>query len=263
LGLGRKLAKLVGLLALAGLGWMAWERLPPREPGPLFPINYVRVEGGIENLDVAKLQEGLSPAVNDGYFSLDMVEIEGAVRSYPWVDTVRLARVWPDTLEIEITEQKAAARWGEQALLNPRGVRFSPGGLEAFTRLPVIYGPPGMEAYLLATMKNLNERLAPKGVAVASLDLSKRRAWIVKLDNGLEIFFGRQDPVNLLERFLEMVPKLGEGSFARLKRVDLRYPNGFAVIWKSEADGVIENKSENGADFPFIGTVGNLALEKN
>jgi hypothetical protein len=34
------------------------------------------------------------------------------------------------------------------------------------------------------------------------------------------------------------------------------------VIWKSEADGVIENKSENGADFPFIGTVGNLALEK-
>ena len=255
LRLGRKLAKLIGLMALGGLGWMAWERLPPREPGPLFPIRYVRVEGGIENLDVAKLKEVLLPAINGGYFSLDMRGIEGAVRSYAWIDTVRLTRVWPDTLEIGITEQKAVARWGEQALLNPRGARFSPGGLEAFAYLPAIYGPSGMEVYLLATLKSLNERLAPKGLAVASLDMSKRRAWIVKLDNGLEIYFGRQDPLKLLERFLEMVPKLGEDAFARLKRVDLRYPNGFAVVWKSEAESVMDIKSE-------IGTVGNLALEK-
>ena len=94
LRLGRKLAKLAALSVLAALGWAAWERLPPRPPGPLFPIAYVRVEGGIENLDAAKLQEALRPAVGGGYFSADMGEAERVVRTFPWVDGVRLARVW-------------------------------------------------------------------------------------------------------------------------------------------------------------------------
>ncbi len=262
IGLGRKLLKLASLSVLAGLGWLAWESLPPPAPGPWFPIAYVRVEGGIENLDVAKLQEALLPAINGGYFSQDLGEIEGAVRSFAWVDKVRLARVWPDTLEIGITEQKAVARWGDRGLLNPRGDRFAPESVEAFARLPVIYGPPGMEAYLLETLRRVNEVLAPKGVAVAALDVSKRRAWIVKLDNGLELYLGRQDdPLKLLERFLELVPKLGAESFARLKKVDLRYPNGFAVVWKSEAEIAPEIKNENGAESPQ-GAASNMAVEK-
>lgn len=264
LGLGRKLLKLAGLCVLAGLGWLVWERLPKLGPGPLFPIAYVRVEGGIENLDVAKLQEALLPAINNGYFLQDLGEIEGAVRPFAWVDKVHLARVWPDTLEIGITEQKAVARWGDQALLNPRGERFAPGGIEAFAYLPVIYGPPGMEAYLLDMLHSLNAKLASKGVAVAALDISKRRAWVVKLDNGLEMYFGRQDPLKLLDRFLEWVPKLGDDAFARLKRVDLRYPNGFAVVWKSEAEIEAEGRGENGAELPLNddGKASNLALEK-
>ncbi len=177
---------------------------------------------------------------------------------------IRLTRVWPDTLEIGITEQKAVARWGDRALLNPKGMRFAPGGIEAFGYLPVIYGPPGMEAYLLEMLKRLNDKLASKGVGVASLDMSKRRAWIVKLNNGLELQFGRQDePLMLLERFLDLVPKLGEDSFARLKRVDLRYPNGFAVIWKSEAESGANIKGENGTGFPLNGTASNMAVEKH
>lgn len=243
---------------LAGLGWLVWERMPSLGPGPWFPINYVRVEGGIENLDTTKLQQALRPAINGGYFSQDMGEIERAVRSFAWVDKVRLTKVWPDTLAIDITEQKAVARWGDRALLNPEGMRFTPDGIDGFSHLPVIYGPTGMEAYLLEVLKNLNDKLASKGVAVASLDLSKRRAWIIKLDNGLELHFGRQEPLDLLERFLGQVPKLGVGSFSRLKKVDLRYPNGFAVVWKPETETVPENNIENGAEFPLKGT----AVEK-
>lgn len=262
LRLRRVLLKLGALGLLAGLGWLAWERLPRPGPGPLFPVAYVRIEGEIQNLDAAKLQEALSPAASVGYFSLDMAEIEGLVRSFAWVDKVRVARVWPDTLEIGVTEQRAVARWGDQALLNPKGVRFAPGGVEAFVRLPVIYGPPGMESYLLEMLGSLNDRLASRGVAVATLDMSKRRAWVVKLDNGLELYFGRQDPLKLLERFLELVPKLGDDVFARLKRVDLRYPNGFAVVWKTEAETGPEVKDGNGAQSPINGTASNLALEK-
>jgi cell division protein FtsQ len=141
-------------------------------------------------------------------------------------------------------------------------MRFAPEGVEAFAHLPVIYGPPGMEAYLLEMLKTLNDRLESKGVGVAALDMSKRRAWIVRLNNGLDLHFGRQDPIKVLERFLALAPKLGEEGFARLKRVDLRYPNGFAVVWKSEAESGAEIKGENGVGFQLTGMASNLALEK-
>ncbi len=256
-----RLLKLALLPVVAMLGWWAWQHLPAREPGPWFPIRYVRVEGEIENLDVQKLQETLGPSINGGYFSLEMGEIEGAVRSFPWVDRVQLARVWPDTLEIRIAEQKAVARWGEKALLNPRGERFAPAGAESFTQLPVIYGPPGMESFLLGMLKSLNEKLAQQKASVVSLDMSKRRAWVVKLDNGLELHFGRQDPLKALDRFLGLVPKLGEDGFARLKSVDLRYPNGFAVIWKPSMDSGLEMPEKSGAGYQVKDKASDMAKE--
>jgi cell division protein FtsQ len=248
--IGRKLFKLILVLALVGAAWKYWEIWSAaQEPGPLFPIAYVRVEGGIENLDLAKFQQAVLPIVSGGYFTLDTVELEGAVRSFAWIEGVRFTRVWSDTVEIFITEHKPVARWGDKALLNQRGERFAPDSIEAFSNLPVIYGPSGMEASLLEMLENLNDRLEPKGVSVASLDLSKRRAWVIKLSNGLEIHFGRQDPVQSLEQFLEWAPKLGEDGFSRLKRLDLRYTNGFAVVRKpaQEAGAGLEGESVTGS----------------
>ncbi|MEI7866279.1 MAG: cell division protein FtsQ/DivIB [Candidatus Methylumidiphilus sp.] len=251
----KRVLRFAMMFALAGLAWMGWERIPAQELRTLFPINYVRVAGEVENLDVGKLQDALQPTLSGGYFNQDLGEIEGVIHSFAWIDQVRLSRIWPDTLEVDITEQKAVARWGDRALLNPRGERFAPDGVEAYANLPVIYGPLGMESFLLDTLNALNDRLAAKGVKVATLDMSKRRAWIVRLDNGLELHFGRQDPVKVLERFLGLAPKLGEDVFAQLKRVDLRYPNGFALVWKS-AD---EINGEGGAMLQLNGKASNLA----
>ncbi|MDD5033859.1 MAG: cell division protein FtsQ/DivIB [Methylococcaceae bacterium] len=229
----RWLLKLIGLLAVVGLGWAGWERIPRIEVGTLWPIAYVRLEGGIENLNVDKLHQALLPSLRGGYFSLDMGEIEGAVRTFAWVDEVRVSRVWPDTVTIQLREHKAVARWGENALLNSVGARFSPEESGDFSALPVIYGPPGTETYLLGMLNTLNGKLEP--ARIASIDMSKRHAWVIKLNNGLEIHLGRQDPVKAMERFLTLAPQLGEDYLDRLKRVDMRYTNGLAVVWKDEA----------------------------
>ena len=261
--IGRRLFKLLLVVALAVPAWEYWERWSSAHgSGPLFPIGFVRVEGEIENLDLPKFRQALLPVIDGGYFTLNMAELEGVVRSFAWIDGVRFARVWPDTLEVSITEHKPVARWGDKALLNQKGGLFAPESIEAFSHLPVIYGPPGMEASLLEVLNSLNERLEPKGVGVVALDLSKRRAWIVKLSNGLVLHFGRQDPVKLLERFLEWVPKLGGDGFSRLKRVDLRYSNGFAVVWKSAEEIAAESEGEYGAESQVKGTASDLAVEK-
>jgi cell division protein FtsQ len=234
---------LIVVIALSVVGFsLRW----PAQAEPLFPIRYVRVEGAIENLDVAGLRRTLLPTVSTGYFSLPMREIERVARSYPWVDGVQVARLWPDTLVVRISEQKARVRWGDHSLLNQRGERFEPGGLDAFRELPAIVGPEGMENYLLGMLNGLNDRLKPKGLHIASLDMSKRRAWVVRLTNGTEVHFGRQDPMKALNRFLELMPKLGEDRIAAVQRVDLRYPNGFAVVWKPDASNLDHPSGQDG-----------------
>lgn len=205
-----------------------------------FPVRYVRIQGGIENLDTGKLREVLAPAVAAGYFSLDIGEVEGAARSCPWVESVQVSRVWPDTLVVTVKEHVPVARWGEKAMLDARGERFAPDRVEGFETLPELSGPPGTERHLLRTLAQMNELLAPQGFKVATLEVSKRRAWTLRLENGPEMYLGRREPVEAVEHFLSLVGKLGENRLARLLRVDLRYPNGFAVVWRPEADGLLE-----------------------
>jgi cell division protein FtsQ len=226
---------LVLVMALSVLGFsLRWFL----QAGPFFSIRYVRVEGAIENLDVESLRQALLPIVSTGYFSLPIEDIEKAAKSHPWVDGVQVARLWPDTLVLRISEQKPLVRWGNHALLNQRGERFEPGGLGAFRELPVIVGPEGMESYLLGMLNGLNDKLKTNGLRIASLDMSKRRAWVVRLTSGTEVHFGRQDPLKALDRFLALMPKLGEDRMAAVQRVDLRYPNGFAVVWKPDANNL-------------------------
>jgi cell division protein FtsQ len=70
---------------------------------------------------------------------------------------------------------------------------------------------------------------------VSSLRISDRLAWTVILADGLEISIGNQDPLKALDRLLIILPGLGDQRLALLKKVDLRYPRGFAVTWKSQS----------------------------
>lgn len=252
----------ISAICLAGLaGAFAWHYRSIFSE-TWFPIRYVRIEGEIRNLDVAKLDQALRPAVNTGYFSLDIREIEGVARSIPWVDRVQIARLWPDTLVVSVVEHKPIARWGDSVLLNDRGERFTPESVQAFTELPVIYGPAGMENFLLGMLKRLDDKLENMGAKVASLDLSKRRSWSVKLSSGMEIQFGRQDPVMSLTHFLELVPKLGESNLDQLLRADLRYPNGFALVRKAPSDAGADPKAP-ALGFHLLENASSLALDNH
>jgi cell division protein FtsQ len=251
----------LAILPAAALGWALWSWAPQWETR-FPPIAYVRVQGDILNIDPNKLKQALLPAVHANFFALDIGEIEGVARAFPWVDAVQVKRLWPDGLEVKIAEHRPAARWGDKALLNQRGERFQPEEVEAFSSLPAVYGQSGMEAYLLGILKNLNGKIRDKGINIVSLDLSKRRAWVIKLSNGLEMHLGRQDPLAAMDRFLALADKMGEGKIERFQRVDLRYPNGFAAVFKPEAEDEGATPPEPGAGNYLMGRTDNLALEK-
>lgn len=196
------------------------------------PVEYVRIEGELLNLDPAELSRALAAEVRDGLLFADLRAIEVAADNEPWVERAQAARVWPDTLVVRITEHRPVARWGDDQLLDGAGISFQPRRLEPFLDLPALAGPAGQERAVWAKYLELNEILAPHQLRLEGLSLSNRRAWTARVSGDTEIVFGHQDPVPALRRLLSLIPQLGGDRWPTIRRLDLRYPTGFAVVWR-------------------------------
>jgi cell division protein FtsQ len=78
--------------------------------------------------------------------------------------------------------------------------------------------------------------LAQADLTLESLSMDQRGAWRVVLGSGQEIRLGRRDIDQRLYRFFDVVAPALENELMRVKYVDLRYTNGFAVGWLDDAN---------------------------
>lgn len=240
----------VTLLVIAGV--FAWQEIKAQGVD-LMPVRYVRVEGAFQYIAKDKIKQVLNKQVMQGFYNVDLTEVKGAVEALPWAADVAVDRVWPDAIKIRITEQQPMVRWGEKSLLNGQGELFVPDNIAEFDSLPLINGPDGQENRLLEVMKGLALTLQDQAMALRVFDVNERRAWKVVLASGLEIKLGRQKPLENIQRFLRTVELLGEERLAMMAEVDLRYPNGYAVTWKADAEEIdwkkiVDKKAEAGIE---------------
>ena len=220
------LAILAGTVALA----KHWVSDPYR-----FPLDVVQVKGDFRHLDKQKLQDAVAINVAGGFFTVDVAAIRAAAEQLPWVYKATVRRVWPATLRINIEEQQAIARWGEQGYLNSNGEPFFPDALVGSLDLPELAGPEGHELNVLENFQRVNKTLAPLQIAVMRMELDSRRAWHLRVGDGVMLELGRTDIRERLQRFISADPTLFAGRIQALKRVDLRYSNGFSVYWQQLA----------------------------
>ena len=199
------------------------------------PVRYVRVEGFFQYLKKEEIKKILMPHVAKDFVSVDMKAIQSTIVSLPWISKAEVKRIWPDAIDIKIYEQKPVARWGEESLLNEQGDIFTPKNITEFTSLPLMQGPAGYEHRLLRVMKNLKAVLIEQSLELEELTVNDRRSWKMVLKNGVRLQLGRISPLKKIERFLKTLALLGEERTKAISLVDMRYPNGFAVTWKSAA----------------------------
>ena len=108
-----------------------------------------------------------------------------------------MRRHWPSSLEIRLEEHVAAAFWtangsGETRLVNRQGEVFI---AASNARMPSLAaGPEGSAPLLLARYRNFGEAVAPLGHELVALSLSAREAWQLRLDDGLVIQLGGNNP---------------------------------------------------------------------
>ncbi len=208
---------LVLALVLALMGWVAQR--------PMFQIQRAVVSGDLRQVD-RDLVAKRAHALRGNFFTVNLDAAAAELRAIPWVRAVNMRRLWPNGLEVEVEEQHPMAHWGDEQLLNTWGEVFVADYADA---LPRFDGPAGSGPEMARAAQQFNRELAPIGRQVEALDLSERRAWTLRLDNGLTLALGRDNIHERLTRFVGVYPLVFKDEPARGALVDLRYPGGFAL----------------------------------
>ncbi len=226
---GRIIVRWTGLLLLLGAvaAGVDWGITRLRDP-QLLPVRVVRIDGSFHHLQRPALEQAVASRLHGGFFTVDVAAVQDAVDRLPWVDRTSVRLIWPGTLQVTVEEQVPLARWQKKRLLNRRGEVFDPADIEPPAGLPLLSGPDGSEGEVLRRYRDLQTRLQPLGREIRELLLDARRAWTLQLDNGLVIRLGNKDVAARLARFFLVYPRLQQTE-TRLREMDLRYPNGFAV----------------------------------
>jgi cell division protein FtsQ len=193
---------------------------------PVFPLREIRVIGDVGHVTHEQVAEVITRELRGNFFTVDLAQARAAFEKLPWVRKVNVRRQWPDRLEVAVEEHQPLARWGSTALVNAHGEVFE---AAISSTLPVLLGPEGTAAEVVARYAEFDRLLTPIGRKVVLITLSARRAWQLRLDDGMVLELGRENLETRLAGFISAYPR----TVARLPRppshVDLRYGNGFAV----------------------------------
>jgi len=208
------------LAALYGAAYYATHR-----PG-LFPLHTLRLGTVPQRVDAAEVLDVVRNEAKGNLFTIDIEHLRLALEKLPWVRNVGIRREFPDALVLQIEEHQAVARWNDVALVNRQGEVFA---AESREKLPVFNGQDGTAGEIAQQYAQFSRQLAGLNLQVTRLDLSPRHAWQLQLSNGLVLELGREDMQQRLARFVAVYPYSLATAPGKVKYVDLRYRNGFAV----------------------------------
>lgn len=212
------------------------------------PVERVVINGEFERVSADQLEAVLRQAMGKGFLAADLRAIQDQVAGLPWVATARVSRQWPDTLDVTVTEEEPAARWGADGLLNAQGRLFIRHTTHIPAELPRLAGPEGSEAEVAARYVAIHEKLVERGLGIAALELDGRGAWTMLLSNGIGVRLGSQDVDIRLARFFEALDSVVAPVAVDVQFVDMRYTNGFSVGWKQQRSA----RSTTDEDLPAL-----------
>lgn len=200
------------------------------------PIRVVSIEGRFQRVSPVQVEQLVTHSLDAGFMSVNLAAVREKVEALPWVEQAQVRRRWPDGLRIEITEQVAAARWGDAGLLNTRGELFIRDARHMPPELPRLSGPEGTQVEVAQRYLSAQGRLIEAGARMTALDLDARGAWQLELSNGISVRLGRRDVEQRLDRFIETTLPLMATRAQDIAYIDMRYSSGFAVGWKPGAN---------------------------
>lgn len=202
---------------------------------PYFPVKSVKIDGELQRLDAAQLQQTAQQHIRGNIFKADLNAAREAFEALPWVAEAEVKRLWPDTVQIRIRERQPVARWEGGGLVDSEGEAFDAPTDEHF---PTFSGAAGAKQAMVAEYAAFKAILEPAGLGIERMDYGERASRTLTLNNGFVLRLGRLDADIRLRRFVRAWQEVLHERAADVEYVDLRYKDGFAVRYRSGGEAV-------------------------
>ena len=215
-------------------GWVGAER---------WPLSRLRVQAPEHHVRGEQIREIVLPYAQAGYFAVDLQAAQDAVERLAWVETVKVRKQWPDVLEVELTEHRPFARWGDDRLLSEQGKLIPvPEGLDV-SDLPDLGGPDNRTEEVVALYEYARDLFAGSGMPLERVRMDARGSWEIRLAGGIDVMVGRHEARARLARFIRVLPQLVAVQKTPIVRADLRYTNGFTLSWADRVPGKTQDRT--------------------
>ncbi len=223
---------LLFLLTVGGIAWVSMGIVTSER----WPIRWLEVNGAFQRVSAEQLRANLSSRVGTNFFTVDLQDLRDAAMRISWVSAVRVRKQWPDTLRVEVDEYVPVAHWNRGQLIAETGAPFAVPEADTIQGLPWLSGPEGRLDEVLETWTGIDRMLMPLGREIASLQLDRRGAWSMVLDNGTHVRLGRDATDERLRRLIASWEPLVRRQGVAPLDIDLRYSNGLAVMWPEQSE---------------------------
>lgn len=195
-----------------------------------FGVTAVRITGQRE-IDEADVLDTLSIHSGQSLFLYDAVAARERLQSIPWVQSVSVMKLYPNTLRVIVEERVPSALWqrtiDEPVQIVDSAGKVISGRLEArYARLPRVVGE-GAETRVAEISSLLDDVPDLQKKVRASMLVSHRR-WDLFLDNGVQVMLPEVDPLKAAQKLVDLDAK--SGLLGRdITVVDLRLPDRVTV----------------------------------
>jgi cell division protein FtsQ len=231
---------LLFVLAAAGVVWV-YNGMIAQER---WPIRWLEIDGPFERVGAEQVRASLTPLVNGSFFTVNTNLMRSKAGDMPWVSAVTVQKSWPDTVQVTIHEFTPVVHWIDGYLLDGYGQQFTVPSAENIQGLPWLEGPQSQQELVFENWKKFDDKLVLIGQQIENLTLDARGSWSARMSGGTEVKFGKGDIFKNLDMLVSTWTGLMQGQELPPVSVDLRYTNGFAVLWPQNIDAIAGNYGE-------------------
>jgi len=227
----KKIISLLVIVPLSILSMLTIMYLFTRDE-PLFSLKNIKING-VHQLQTMELMGRIAPFLKESLFKMDVTQMREAITSHPFIREVRITRVYPFSLVIDVKEKTPSALWvrntGEVQVLDEYGEPYRPLGKGAVKGLYIINAREknDMQSVFHQVNRWFSEGIIPREI-VSEVTYVEGNITIFGADDGIEIILGKEDQKGRLKRAMAVLEDAKRRGFL-IKCIDARFEKGAIV----------------------------------
>jgi cell division protein FtsQ len=199
---------------------------------PVFLLKNIKIKGASQ-LPESEILAKIYPYLTSSIFATDMGKVKEAITSHPFIKDVRVKRVFPFSILIDVKERVPSALWvgsaGDIRVLDEEGAPFKALTKGSTKGLFVINAGEKKAAQSIFREVNRWDRdgILQKD-ALSEVMYRDGNVTLFNLDDGIEIILGKEDQRERLKRAVAVLDDARKRGLL-IKCIDARFERGAIV----------------------------------